>query len=105
MIQRHRPLLAYWDWQQHARCRGMDSSVFFSPPGERGAEKRAREKKARAVCVRCPVIEACAWTALRGPEPYGVWGGLSEEDRDRLRRSRSRSRGAVAAESGTPESE
>src|SRR5262249_13695489 len=69
MIQRHRPFLAYWHWQQHALCRGMDSSVFFSPSGEHGAEKREREKKARAVCRRCPVIQPCAWTAMSGPEP------------------------------------
>lgn len=43
MIQRHRPFLAYWDWQQHARCRGMDSSVF-SPSGEQGAEAGAGEE-------------------------------------------------------------
>ncbi|MER5689762.1 WhiB family transcriptional regulator [Streptomyces sp. NPDC002205] len=103
MIQRHRPFLAYWDWQQHARCRGMDSSVFFSPHREHGAKKRAREEKARAVCRRCPVIEACAWTATRGAEPYGVWGGMSEEERRPRRQLQPRK--VVAAESETPESE
>ena len=43
MIPPHRPLVEYWDWQRHALCRGMDSSVFFSPLGERGALRRARE--------------------------------------------------------------
>ena len=90
MIQRHRPFLAYWDWQQQALCRGMDSSVFFSPTGEHGAERRAREAKARAVCRRCPVIEACAWTAMSGPEVYGVWGGMSEDERRLLLRGRLR---------------
>ncbi|MEU9340290.1 WhiB family transcriptional regulator [Streptomyces sp. NPDC048278] len=81
----------------------MDSSVFFSPPGEHGPEKRAREAKARAVCRRCPVIEPCAWTAMSGPEAYGVWGGMSEVERRQLRRP-GRRRG-VAAESGTADSE
>ncbi|GAA3817068.1 WhiB family transcriptional regulator [Streptomyces chiangmaiensis] len=98
MNPRHRPLLAPWDWQQRALCRGMDSSVFFSPHGERGAEKRAREKKARAVCRRCPVIQACAWTAMRGPEQYGVWGGMSEGQRTRLLQSRSRTGAAAEPE-------
>jgi WhiB family redox-sensing transcriptional regulator len=102
MIQRHRPFLSYWDWQRHARCRGMDSSVFFSPSGEQGAEKQAREKKARALCGRCPVIEACARTAMSGPEPYGVWGGLSEGERRRLRQVRPRR--IIAAESGKSDS-
>ncbi|WP_033279753.1 WhiB family transcriptional regulator [Streptomyces prunicolor] len=86
MIPRHRPFAAYWDWQQHALCRGMDSSVFFSPPGERGTAKRAREKKARAVCGSCPVIEVCARIAMNGPESYGVWGGMSEGERSALLR-------------------
>ncbi|MER5914514.1 WhiB family transcriptional regulator [Streptomyces sp. NPDC001982] len=103
MILRHRPFLAYWDWQQRAHCRGMDSSVFFSPPGENGADKREREQKARAVCRRCPVIEACAWTAMSGPETYGVWGGMSEGERRQLRRLRPRK--VSAADSETPGSE
>ncbi|MEV6167424.1 WhiB family transcriptional regulator [Streptomyces sp. NPDC051954] len=87
MINRHRPLLTYWDWQQHALCRGMDSAVFFSPHGERGAEKQAREEKARQVCRRCSVLEACAWTALSSREPYGVWGALSEGERRTLQQA------------------
>lgn len=107
MIPRHRPFLAYWDWQEHARCRGMDSAVFFSPSGEHGAKRRAREDRARAVCRRCPVIEACAWTAMSGPEPYGVWGGMSEDERIRLRRLRPHRvvEPKAETESATPESE
>ncbi|MGW3291194.1 WhiB family transcriptional regulator [Streptomyces sp. NPDC001002] len=85
MINRHHPLLTYWEWQRHALCRGLDSAVFFSPHGERGVEKEAREEKAREICRRCSVIEACAWTALSSREPYGVWGGLSEGERRSLR--------------------
>ncbi|MFD8217273.1 WhiB family transcriptional regulator [Streptomyces sp. NPDC059697] len=73
------------------------------PSGEQGAEKQAREKKVRALCGRCPAIEACAWTSMSGPEPYGVWGGMSEGERRRLRQLRPRR--VVAAESETPESE
>ncbi|MET7782719.1 MULTISPECIES: WhiB family transcriptional regulator [Streptomyces] len=41
--------------------------------------------------------------ATRGPEPYGVWGGMSEGQRRQLRQLRPRR--VVAAESETPESE
>ncbi|MFC4504798.1 MULTISPECIES: WhiB family transcriptional regulator [Streptomyces] len=82
MIARHRPLVDHWDWQRHALCRGMDSSVFFSPQGERGQARRAREEKALAICARCPVHEDCARTALRAGEAYGVWGGLTERERE-----------------------
>ncbi|WP_371552061.1 WhiB family transcriptional regulator [Streptomyces sp. NBC_00554] len=87
MINRHRPLLAHWDWQMRALCRGMDSALFFSPHAERGIEKQAREEKAREICRRCSVIEACAWTALSSREPYGVWGGLSENERRTLQQA------------------
>jgi WhiB family redox-sensing transcriptional regulator len=85
MILLHRPLVDYWDWQRQALCRGMDTSVFFSPTGERGRQRRAREEKARGICLRCPVKEACARTALRSGEQYGLWGGLTEGEREVLR--------------------
>ena len=85
MNQPHRPFVAYPDWQQDALCRTIDSSVFFPSAGEHGADMHAREKEAQAVCRRCPVIDACAWTALISAEPHGVWGGMSEAERRRLR--------------------
>jgi len=85
VIPKHRPLAESWDWQRHALCRGMDSSVFFSPTGERGLQRRVREEKARAICARCPVREVCARTALRSGEQYGLWGGLTEMEREVLR--------------------
>jgi WhiB family redox-sensing transcriptional regulator len=33
------------------------------------------------VCADCPVIESCRRHALEVQEQYGVWGGLSEEER------------------------
>jgi WhiB family redox-sensing transcriptional regulator len=30
----------------------------------------------------CPVRIQCAEHALRVREPYGIWGGLSEEERE-----------------------
>ncbi|WP_042414880.1 WhiB family transcriptional regulator [Streptacidiphilus anmyonensis] len=96
-IHQYRPVAACWEWQQRASCRGMDSSVFFSPTGERGDARRARERLARAVCAGCEVRETCAATALRAGERFGLWGGLSEREREELQLRRSRSR---AAESG-----
>ncbi|SCE22930.1 Transcription factor WhiB, partial [Streptomyces sp. SolWspMP-sol7th] len=64
-----------WDWQLLAACRGVDSSLFFHPEGERGAARSAREASAKEVCMRCPVRAECAAHALAVREPYGVWGG------------------------------
>jgi WhiB family redox-sensing transcriptional regulator len=55
--------------------------MFFHPDGERGPRRRNRENAAKAVCATCPVIAACRRQALAIAEPYGIWGGLSEDDR------------------------
>ena len=73
--------LESWEWQLDAVCRGMDSSTFYHPPGERDAARENRAAAAKAVCRRCPVIEECLDHALRVREPYGVWGGRSEDER------------------------
>ena len=73
-----------WDWQLHGLCRGEDPGMFFHPEGERGPARAAREAAAKAVCGQCPVRTQCASHALAVREPYGIWGGLSEEDRERI---------------------
>ena len=55
--------------------------LFRSPDGERGPRRRNRENAAKAVCASCPVLNACREHALAVQEPYGIWGGLSEDDR------------------------
>ena len=78
-----------WDWQMHGACRGEAPSLFFHPAGERGPARAAREAAAKAVCASCPVLTECAAHALTVREPYGVWGGMSEDDREAAyRRSR-----------------
>ncbi len=62
----------------------MDPDLFFHPFGERGPKRAARVSAARAVCAGCPVFAECRAHTLAVREPYGMWAGLSEEDRDRL---------------------
>ncbi len=73
-----------WDWQMAGNCRGLDSSLFFHPDGERGPSRVRREREAKVVCGTCPVRAQCAAHALKVHEPYGVWGGLSEAERQQL---------------------
>ena len=75
------PNTDFWDWQLNAACRGMDSDVFFHPEGERGAERENRIARAKAVCSTCSVLNACRLYSVKVREPYGVWGGLSEDER------------------------
>jgi WhiB family redox-sensing transcriptional regulator len=93
-----------WDWQLRGLCRGKDSSLFFHPEGERGAARAAREQSAKEICLNCPVQKQCCEHALRVREPYGVWGGMTEEEREAhyqrqkalLRARAARERAAVA---------
>ena len=79
-----KPLVENWVWQSQAACRGMDTTAFFHPPRERGKTRTRRIAVAKQICEQCPVIDECLQHALRVREPYGVWGGLSEEERARL---------------------
>ena len=76
------PVTEIWEWQLQGACRGMDSAFFFHPEGERGPARANREARAKQICQRCPVLEQCRRHALAVHEPYGVWGGLSESERD-----------------------
>lgn len=76
--------LEQWEWQRIAACRGMDSSMFFHPPKERDAARENRAARAKAVCRQCPVIAECLDHALRVREPYGVWGGRTEDERAQI---------------------
>ncbi|HZZ96356.1 MAG TPA: WhiB family transcriptional regulator [Jatrophihabitantaceae bacterium] len=73
-----------WDWQVNAKCRGLDTANFYHPENERGPSRAHREMQAKAVCAQCPVIQNCLRWALAAREPYGVWGGLSAEERESL---------------------
>ena len=76
------PLDVEWTWQEHGSCRSVDPAVFFHPQNERGSARRARDLAAKSVCAGCPVRLECADYAIRAREPYGVWGGLTEEERE-----------------------
>jgi WhiB family redox-sensing transcriptional regulator len=78
------PRLGDWDWQVRAACRGIDTANFYHPENERGPSRTRRELRAKAVCSGCPVIENCRRWALSTREPYGVWGGLSAEEREAM---------------------
>lgn len=69
-------------WQDRANCRGVDPDLFFP---ERGASTR----EPKEVCRGCVVRLDCLEYALSNNEKFGIWGGLSEQERRRLRRQRS----------------
>ncbi|MFQ5948450.1 MAG: WhiB family transcriptional regulator, partial [Acidimicrobiia bacterium] len=72
-------------WQLQALCRGNHSYLFFPPSTvERKEERERREQKAKAICAVCPVKPECLEFAVQIREPYGIWGGLTENERRQL---------------------
>jgi WhiB family redox-sensing transcriptional regulator len=77
------------DWRWQAACHPLDPELFFP---DRAAYRTDEVARAKAVCRRCPVREACLRTALDRREKAGIWGGLTPEERTRLQRSERRAR-------------
>lgn len=74
----------------------MGSTQFFHPEGERGRSRQRRDDSAKAVCATCPVLARCREHALSTQEPYGVWGGMTEEERrEEIERRERRARHAL----------
>ncbi len=91
------PVADLWDWQLVGACRDADPTLFFHPEGERGPARRNRDNAAKAICETCPVMQQCREHALAVREPYGVWGGLSEDDRESMYAGRRRTATRVAS--------
>jgi WhiB family redox-sensing transcriptional regulator len=60
----------------------VSPEVFFHPEGERGTARRMRASQAKEVCGACPVLTECRAHALTVREPYGVWGAMTEDERE-----------------------
>lgn len=77
-------LRPYDRWWLRAACGPGDADLFFPEPGSLSrTEWRRREQAAKAVCAACPVRRSCLEEALLKPEEFGVWGGLTADERAR----------------------
>ena len=64
-------------WQLEAKC------------GDREPERFAGRGGGEWMCPSCPVREQCLEFALESPwQPYGIWGGLSQQAVVKLWRDR-----------------
>lgn len=77
--------MSYWDslprpgWENEARCAGMDRDLFF----------RQQPYIAKETCSKCWVRDDCLAFALEAEKVnvatrYGVFGGLTGDERRRL---------------------
>ncbi len=64
-------------WEENARCHQYDPEVFFAP-------KASAERRAKAICARCPVMADCLSFALQARMEFGVWGGMTWKERKGL---------------------
>lgn len=75
------PVADAWEWQSEGNCVGKDPELFFLDFNMRSSTKTNKEREAKAVCKGCPVIAKCLNHALTVPEVYGVWGGMTADER------------------------
>lgn len=84
------------DWATQAACRVLDSSeadrVFF-PTGE-NSNNGPDWTEARAWCAHCPVSDACGRFAIEHGLTYGMYGGMSPQQRITARHKRERTPGS-----------
>lgn len=78
------------DWRDTASCRIEDPTLFF-PNGDSGPSLLAIEQ-AKAICRACPALEACGQWATDNRIEYGIFGGLTEQERASVRRAKVRRR-------------
>jgi WhiB family redox-sensing transcriptional regulator len=86
------------DWRHASACLDEDPELFF-PIGNTGPALQQIEE-AKAVCRRCDVVAECRAWVLANPRlvEFGVFGGLSEDERRATvrRRRNARVRGVAA---------
>jgi transcription factor WhiB len=74
------------NWRDFAECQYTDAEAFF-------IEKGGNPEPAKRVCRSCPSRLPCLEFALENYEKFGIWGGLSEQQRRAVLK-----RGLTAAE-------
>lgn len=65
-----------------AACKSVGYEAFY----EEDMTKRAHFKMLKTICSSCPITNRCLEVAIANDEKFGVWGGLTPEERHRLKR-------------------
>lgn len=81
-------------WRELSSCRQMNPDLFFSGGGA--------SHKAKKVCIDCPVREMCLELALKNDERFGIWGGLTRDERAKLQRKQKKGRKKEPAPATNP---
>ena len=70
------------DWWGLAACQEAEPDLFFPISAKGRAEIDVA--RARAVCQRCPVQIRCLDYSLATRQVHGIWGSLTEIERQPL---------------------
>ena len=73
-------LIADGAWRLGAACRTADPDLFF--PVSSTGKSLEQVAQAKAICARCLVRRECLAFAMRTRQFHGIWGGLTEQERD-----------------------
>jgi WhiB family redox-sensing transcriptional regulator len=82
------------EWRYEAKCRGMDTELWY-PPRDK-TKYKAIATVSKAVCYgrdglpECPVRKQCLLYADKIDEQHGIWGGMSHRERNALKRKAKR---------------
>lgn len=69
-------------WHEYAACVSYNPETWF--PTDKNHRRQWDE--AQRICVmECPVRDDCLRYALEANEQYGVWGGMTPEQRQKLK--------------------
>lgn len=67
------------DWREEAACKDLDPELFFPSTG--AGEVAELVALAKSVCANCTVRDECLRFAVRSKQEFGIWGGMTEEER------------------------
>ena len=73
-------MIHHQHWRTRAACAGRSPTLWFPE----GSGHGAATQEALATCKRCPVQAECLTHALDTPEHHGIWGGLTEAERNAM---------------------
>lgn len=84
-----RPALASFEYRGdevpgQGDCYGKDPADWFPEDHKNRHARRAAEERAKAVCAGCPQQTRCLAYAVRINEQFGIFGGLTADERRAL---------------------
>ena len=77
-----------WGWRDKAECRKYDPEIFFPERHGKIDNRDAQVKEAKAICAKCEVTAECLEYAIERDERFGIWGGLTVDERAEVKRRR-----------------